>query len=103
MLTEYQGKSVEGFPLSKMPSVALGKKVRQIQTYIKELEHYTRGDPPEPVPLIEVKRVWVAREGRTRNIYNLLRQPFRALRLKANGAGEATLTKGRCAMFRASV
>jgi hypothetical protein len=46
--------------------------VRQLQTFLNELKNYTRGDPPEPFPLIEVKRVWVEKERKTRNIYNLL-------------------------------
>jgi hypothetical protein len=62
-----------------MLAVPLGVKVRQLQTFIKELENYTRGDPPVPFPLIEVRRVWVEKEGKTRNIYNLRRHPFVAV------------------------
>jgi len=79
LLTEHQGKSVECFPSQEMLAVPLGVKVRQLQTFIKELENYTRGDPPVPFPLIEVRRVWVEKEGKTRNIYNLRRHPFVAV------------------------
>ena len=78
-LAEYQGKSVEFFPLEEMLAVPLGVKVRQLQPYIKELENYTRRDPPEAFPLIEVKRTWVEKERKTRNIYSLLRRPFLAV------------------------
>jgi hypothetical protein len=81
MLAEYQGKSAQFYPLEETLAVAIGVRVPQLQSYIKELESYTRGDPPEPFPLIEVKRVWVETEGKTRNIYNLLWQPFRAANL----------------------
>jgi hypothetical protein len=58
MLAEYQGKRVECFPLEETLAGFLGVKVRQFQSYLKELENYTRKDPPEPFPLIKVKRVW---------------------------------------------
>jgi hypothetical protein len=58
--------------------------VRQLQSYIKELENYRRGDPS---PLIAAKRVWIGKERKTRSIYTILWQPFLAASLKANGAG----------------
>jgi hypothetical protein len=72
MLAQYQGERVECFPSQEMLALALGVSVRQLQTFLNELKNYTRGDPPEPFPLIEVKRVWVEKERKTRNIYNLL-------------------------------
>ena len=77
-----------------MLALPLGVNVRQLQNYMKELENYTRGDPPEPFRLIEVTRVWVEKEGKTRNIYSLLWHPFLLVNLKANGAGEATWLTG---------
>ena len=86
MLAEYQGKGVECFPFQDMLAGFLGVKVRQFQSYVKELENYRRGDPPEVFPLIEVKRVWIGKEGKTKSIYTLLSQPFVPANLKANGA-----------------
>jgi hypothetical protein len=71
MLGEYQRMSVDCFPSQDMLAAPLGVKVRQLQTFCKELENYTRGDPPEPFPLIEVKRAGVGKERKTRNFYNL--------------------------------
>src|ERR1039457_5116881 len=59
LLAEYQGKVPECYPSQEMLAVPLGVKVRQLQSFIKELESYTRGDPSEPFPLIEVKLVFV--------------------------------------------
>lgn len=84
LLGEHQGKSVDCFPPQDVLAIPLGVKVRQLQNLSKELENYTRGDPPEPVPLIEVKLVFVEKDQKTRNIYKLLRQPFLAVDLKAN-------------------
>jgi hypothetical protein len=88
ILAEYQGQDVEYFPLEEALAGFLGVKVRQLQSYIQELAQYTRGDPPQRFPLIEVKRVWGEKEAKTRNIYNLLWQPFLAVNLKANTAEE---------------
>lgn len=68
MLAEHQGKSAECFPSQDALAGFLGVKVRQFQSYVKELENYTRRDPPTPFPLIEVKRIWVRKEGKTRSI-----------------------------------
>ena len=46
LLAEYQGKVPECYPSQEMLAVPLGVKVRQLQSFIKELESYTRGDPP---------------------------------------------------------
>ena len=91
MLGQYQGKGAECFPLVETLAAEVGVKVRQLQSYIKELENYTQGDPPQPLPLLQVKRVYVPKEGRTRNTYHLIWQPFLAVNLKTNGAGEAYL------------
>jgi hypothetical protein len=80
VLGEYQSMSVDCFPSQEILAAQLGVKVRQLQTFCKELENYTRGDPPEPCPLIEVKRAGAGKERKTRKIYNLLRQPFVAIR-----------------------
>src|SRR5579871_6274298 len=61
MLAEYHGKSAECFPLETMLAAWLGVKVRQLQSYLRELEDYRRG------ALIEVQRVWVEKERKTRN------------------------------------
>jgi hypothetical protein len=76
MLAAYQGKSLECFPPEKTLAVFLSVQVRQLQSYLKELANYTRGDPPEAVPLLAVKRVWVEKDQQTRNYYGLLWQPF---------------------------
>jgi hypothetical protein len=101
MLGEYQGMSVDCFPSQDMLAAPLGVKVRQFQTFCKELENYTRGNPPEPFPLIEVKRAGVGKERKTRNIYNLLRRPFVAVSLKTNGSEEARLANGGNARYSA--
>ena len=59
LLAEYQGTVPECYPSQEMLAVPLGVKVRQLQSFIKELESYRRVDPPEPFPLIEVKLVFV--------------------------------------------
>ena len=87
-VAQYQGKRVECFPSEETLAVSLGVGVRQLQNYINELANYTRGDPPAPCPLLEVKRVWVEKEGKTRNIYNLVRQPSLAVNVRANGTEE---------------
>lgn len=55
ILAEYQARVWSAFR-SKRCWQSLGVKSRQLRTYLKELENYTRGDPPEPFPLIEAKR-----------------------------------------------
>jgi hypothetical protein len=85
MLAAYQGKSLECFPLEEALAVFLGVQVRQLQTYLKELANFTRGDPPEVVPLLAVKRVWVEKDRKTRNCYSLLWQPFLGVDLKEAG------------------
>ncbi len=99
-LAGHQGKSAQCFPLEATLALQLGVKVGQLQTCLKELENYTRGDPPEPFPLIEVKRVW-GKERKTRNIYSLLRRPFLAVNRIANGAREADLADGGNAQYSA--
>lgn len=101
MLAEYQGKLPECYPSQEMLAVPLGVKVRQLQSFIKELESYTRGDPPEPFPLIEVKLVFVEKDRKTRNIYKLLRWPFLAFDLKANGAERSHLADEGDAQYSA--
>jgi hypothetical protein len=59
LLAEYQGTVPECYPSQEMLAVPLRVKVRQLQSFIKELESYRRVDPPEPFPLIEVKLVFV--------------------------------------------
>ena len=76
MLAAYQGKNSECSPLEETLAVDLGVKVRQLQSYLKELANYTRGDPPEAFPLLAVKRVWVEKDHKTRNCYSLLWQPL---------------------------
>jgi hypothetical protein len=101
LLAEYQGKVPECYPSQEMLAVPLGVKVRQLQSLIKELESYTRGDPPEPFPLVEVKLVFVEKDRKTRNIYNLLRWPFLAVDGKANGAERPHLADGGDAQYSA--
>jgi hypothetical protein len=101
LLAEHQGKVPECYPSQEMLAVPLGVKVRQLQSFIKELESYTRGDPPEPFPLVEVKLVFVEKDRKTRNIYNLLRWPLRAVDLKANGAERSHLADGGDAQYSA--
>jgi hypothetical protein len=101
LLGEYQGKVPECYPSQEMLAVPLGVKVRQFQSFIKELESYRRGDPPEPVPLVEVKLVFVEKDRKTRNIYNLLRWPLLAVDLKANGAERSHLADGGDAQYSA--
>jgi hypothetical protein len=100
MLTEHQGSSIKCFPSQEMLAIPLGVKVRQLQSDIKELENYTRGDPPEPSPLISVKRVRVEKEGKSRNICILLRQPFLAVNRMAN-AEEGHVADGGNAQYSA--
>ena len=85
ILADYQGTSSECFPLEETLAVFLSVQVRQLQTYLKELANYTRGDPPEAVPLLAVKRVWVEKDQKTRNCYTLLWQPFLGVDLKEAG------------------
>ena len=99
LLAEHQGKSVECFPSQEMLAIPLGVNVRQLQTLIKELKNYTRGNPPEPFPLIEVKRMWVGKGRKNRNIYNLLRQPLLTVDRMADGAEEAPLADGDNAQY----
>lgn len=101
MLAEYQGKIPECYPSQEMLAVPLGVKVRQLQSFIKELESYMRVDPPEPFPLIEAKRVFVEKDRKTRNIYKLLWWPFLALDLKANGAERSYSADGGNAQYPA--
>jgi hypothetical protein len=101
LLAEYQGKVPECYPSQEMLAVPLGVKVRQLQSFIKELESYTRGDPPEPFPLVEVKLVFVEKDRKTRNIYNLLRWPLLAVDLKANGAERSHWADGGDAQYSA--
>ncbi len=101
LLAEYQGKVPECYPSQEMLAVPLGVKVRQLQSFIKELQSYTRGDPPEPFPLVEVKLVFVEKDRKTRNIYNLLRWPFLAVDVKANGAERPHLADGGDAQYAA--
>lgn len=101
MLAEYQGKVPERYPSQEMLAVPLGVKVRQLQSFIKELESYMRVDPPEPFPLIEAKRVFVEKDRKTRNIYKLLWWPFLALDLKANGAERSYSADGGNAQYPA--
>jgi len=101
LLAEHQGKVPECYPSQEMLAVPLGVKVRQLQSFIKELESYTRGDPPEPFPLVEVKLVFVEKDRKTRNIYNLLRWPLRAVDPKANGAERSHLADGGDAQYSA--
>jgi hypothetical protein len=67
---------------------------RQVQSYLKELENYTRGDPPEAVPLLAVSRVWVEKDGKTRNSYTLLGQPFEGVAPKEAGTTRGHLVSG---------
>jgi hypothetical protein len=76
MLADYQGKCLACFPREETLAGFLGVQVRQLQTYLKELANYTRGDPPEAVPLLAVKRAWVEKDQKTGNCYSLLWQPF---------------------------
>jgi len=76
MLAAYQGKSLECSPLEETLAVFLRVQVRQLQTYLKELANYRRGDPPEAFPLLAVKRVWAEKDHKTRNCYSLLWQHF---------------------------
>jgi Helix-turn-helix domain len=85
ILADYQGTSSECFPVEETLAVFLSVQVRQLQTYLKELANYTRGDPPEAVPLLAVKRVWVEKDQKTRNCYTLLWQPFLGVDLKEAG------------------
>ena len=101
LLAEHQGKVPECYPSQEMLAVPLGVKVRQLQSFIKELESYTRGDPPEPFPLVEVKLVFVEKDRKTRNIYNLLRWPLLAVDLNANGAERPHLADGGDAQYAA--
>ncbi len=94
LLSENTGDSTEFLLLQETLACALGVKVRQLQSYIKELENYTQGDPPQPLPLLEVKRVWDEKRAKTRNIYDLLRRPFLALNRMANRAEGAGLADG---------
>jgi hypothetical protein len=87
LVAEYQGKRLECFPPETTLAGWLGVKLRQLKNYIKELANYTRGDPPEPSPLVEVKRVLVENDGKTRNIYKLL-WPFPAVSRDPNRATE---------------
>jgi len=79
MLAEYQGRSPEQFPLEETLAVWLGIGVRQLQNYMKELASYRCGDPAEAAPLIEVQRIWIEKEGKTRNIYRLRWPPLSAI------------------------
>jgi hypothetical protein len=94
LLSENTGDSTEFLLLQETLARALGVKVRQLQSYIQELENYTQGDPPQPLPLLEVKRVWDEQRAKTRNIYDLLRRPFLALTRMANSAEGAALADG---------
>jgi len=85
MLADYQGTSLECFPLEEMLAGFLGVQVRQLQSYLKELANYTRGDPPEAFPLLAIKRVWAVKDQKTRNCYSLVWQPFLGVDLKEAG------------------
>jgi hypothetical protein len=81
-------------PLEEALAVDLGVKVRQLQSYLKELENYTRGDPPKAVPLLAVTRVWVEKDRKTRNSYTLLWLPFLGVAPKETGTTRAHLVNG---------
>jgi hypothetical protein len=72
-------------------------KVRQFQSHVKGLENYTQEDPPEPFPLIKVKGFWT--EGKTSDIYNLLRQPIHAVNRMAKRGRRNPLGKWQCAIL----
>jgi hypothetical protein len=91
ILAAYQGMDLECFPLEETLAVFLGVKVRQLQSYLKELKNYRRGDPPEAFPLLAVKRVWVMKDQNTRNTYSLLWQPFLVVSPKATRIKRAHL------------
>jgi hypothetical protein len=57
ILAAYQCTDSECFPLEETLAVFLGVKVRQLQSCLKELKNYRRGDPPETFPLLAIKRV----------------------------------------------
>jgi hypothetical protein len=50
ILAAYQGNSRECSPLEEALAVDLGVKVRQLQSYLKELENYTRAIPQRQFP-----------------------------------------------------
>jgi hypothetical protein len=93
ILAAYQ-RNGEYSPLEEALAIDLGVKVRQLQSYLKELENYTRGDPPEAVPLLAVSRVWVEKDGKTRNSYTLLGQPFEGVAPKEAGTTRGHLVSG---------
>ena len=93
ILAAYQ-RNGECSPLEEALAVDLGVKVRQLQSYFKELENYTRGDPPEAVPLLAVSRVWVEKDRKTRNSYTLLGQPFEGVAPKEAGTTRGHLVNG---------
>jgi hypothetical protein len=93
ILAAYQ-RNGECSPLEEALAVDLGVKVRQLQSYLKELENYTRGDPPEAVPLLAVSRVWVEKDRKTRNSYTLLGQPFLGVAPKEAGTTRGHLVNG---------
>jgi Helix-turn-helix domain len=94
ILAAYQGNSRECSPLEEALAVDLGVKVRQLQSYLKELENNTRGDPPEAVPLLAVTWVWVEKDRKTRNSYTLLGQPFLGVAPKEAGTTRAHFVNG---------
>jgi hypothetical protein len=94
ILAAYQGKSLECFPLEETLAGFLGVQVRQLQSYLKELQNYTRGDPPKAFPLLAVKQVWVKQDQKTRNCYSLLWQLFLEADPQEAGTKTAHLANG---------